>query len=128
MATAYVWKNNAYIPLRTEYTHNRDFVLYSFIAALHLHDFKKAYSLIDPAQFLKTKKPSLKLFRERIQNAWPEFMDDRIFEVPARQELEPEGNLFILKLGGGKMNVYHPTFTAGPDYRLTGLARTISNE
>jgi hypothetical protein len=126
-ATAYVWKNDAYTPIRTEYTHNRDYLLYSFIAALHLRDYKKAYSFIDPAQFLETKKPSLKLFRERIQNAWPEFVDDRIFEVPARPEVDPDRHAFILRFGGGKMNVYHPTFTPGPDYRLAGLARTESN-
>ena len=125
VATAYIWKNDAYIPLRTEYTHNRDYVLYSFISALHLHDYKKAYSLIDPAQFLKTKKPTLKLFRERIENVWPEFIDDRIFEVPfpARPEIEPEDHIFILRLGGDRVNGYRPTFTAGPDYRLTGLSR-----
>lgn len=127
VATAYVWKQDAYVPLRTEYTHNRDFLLYSFIAALHLHDYKKAYSLIDPQQFLRTKKPSLKLFRERIQNAWPEFIGDQIFEVPARPGMDPGGYTFLLRLGGGKMNIYHPTFTPGPDYKLTGLARTESN-
>ncbi len=127
VAAAYVWKNDAYIPLRTEYTQNRDYVLYSFIAALHLHDYKKAYSFIDPGQFLKTKKPSLELFRERVQNAWPEFIDDRIFEVPARPEMEPEHHTFILRLGDAKMNVYHPTFTPGPDYRLAGLTRTESD-
>jgi hypothetical protein len=125
VAAAYVWKNGAYIPFRKGYTQNRDYVLYSFIAALHLHDYKKAYSFIDPGQFLKTKKPSLKLFRERVQNAWPEFIDDRVFEVPlpARPEIEPESHLFILRLGGGRMNGYRPTFTSGPTYRLTGLQR-----
>jgi hypothetical protein len=125
VATAYIWKNDAYLPIRTEYTHNRDYVLYSFIAALHLHDFKTAYSLIDPAQFLKTKKPTLKLFRERIESVWPEFIDDRIFEVPfpARPEIEPESHIFVLRLRGGRMNGYRPTFTPGPDYRLTGLSR-----
>jgi len=126
-ATAYVWKNDAYIPLRTEYTHNRDYILYSFIAALHLHDYEKAYSFIEPGRFLGAPKPTLKLFQKRIQNVWPEFIDDRIFEVPARPEMEPEHHTFILRLGGGKMNVYHPTFTPGPEYRLTGLARTESN-
>ena len=128
VATAYIWKNDAYVPFRTEYTHTRDYVLYSFISALHLHDYQKAYSLIDPGRFLKAKKPTLKLFRERIQNTWPEFIDDRIFEVPARPELEPDSHTFILRLGGGRMNVYQPTFTPGPDYKLTGLARTESNE
>ncbi len=127
-ATVYAWQNDAYVPLRTEYTHNRDYVLYRFIAALHLHDFAAAYALIEPKQFLKTGKPSLRLFRERIQNAWPEFVDDRIFEVPAGPEKGSESHLFILKLGNGKMNVYHPSFTAGPEYQLTGLARTVSTE
>ena len=127
-ATAYVWKNNAYVPLRTEYTHNRDYVLYSFISALHLHDFKAAYSLIDPALFLKTKKPSLDLFRERIQNTWPEFIDDRIFQVPAHSDAGSGGHTFILRLRDGEINEYHPTFTAGPEFRLTGLERTESQE
>ncbi|HET7213008.1 MAG TPA: hypothetical protein VFL79_05435 [Terriglobia bacterium] len=127
VATAYIWKNGAYVPIRQEYTRNRDYVLYSFIAALHLHDYQKAYSLVDPGQFLRTKKPNLKLFRERIQNAWPEFIDDKIFEVPVRREMDTGGQTFVLKLGSGKMNVYDPTFTPGPDYRLTGLSRTESN-
>jgi hypothetical protein len=128
VATAYVWKNGAYFPLRTEYTHNRDYVLYRFIAALHLHDYKAAYALIDPAQFLKTKKPSLDLFRERIQNAWPEFTDDKIFEVPAEAVKGLGSYAFVLRLGHGKMNVYHPAFTSSPAYRLTGLARTVTKE
>lgn len=127
-ATLYVWKNDAYVALRTEYTENRDYILYRFISALHLHDFKTAYSLVDPGLFLKSKKPSLSLFRERIQNAWPEFIDDRIFEVPSNPEIESDSHAFILRLSGGKMNVYHPDFTAGPDYRLSGLARTETHE
>jgi hypothetical protein len=128
VATAYVWKNDAYVPLRTEYTHNQDYALYSFIAALHLHDFKTAYALIDPSQFLNTKEPTLKLFREQIEKVWPEFIDDRIFEVPERPEIDPESHEFVLRLGGGKMNAYRPTFTAGPEYRLTGLERFERNE
>ena len=127
-ATAYVWKSDAYVPFRTEYTHNRDYVLYRFISALHLHDFKAAYSLIDPAEFLKTKQPTLDLFRQRIQNVWPEFIDDKIFEVPARPEMNPDSNTFILRLGEGRINAYHPTFTAGPGYRLTGLERSERHE
>ncbi|TAM80543.1 MAG: hypothetical protein EPN47_14875 [Acidobacteria bacterium] len=127
-ATAYLWKSDGYVPFRTEYTHNRDYILYRFIAVLHLHDFKTAYSLIDPAQFLKTKEPTLDLFRERIQNDWPEFIDDRIFEVLARPEIDPEGHEFILRTGGGRINVYHPTFSASPSFRLTGLERSERSE
>ena len=127
-ATVYAWQNDAYVPLRTEYTHNRDYTLYRFIAALHLHDFKAAYALIDPKRFLKTDKPSLNLFRERVQDEWPEFTDDRIFEVPAGPEKGPESHLFILRLRDGKVNVYHPTFTGGPADRLAGLERTESAE
>lgn len=127
-ATAYVWKNDAYVPFRTEYTHNRDYVLYRFIAALHLHDYKTAYSFIDPPQFLQTEQPTLELFRQRIQNMWPEFIDDRIFEVPARPETDPESHAFILRLGEGRINAYHPTFTPGPDYRLTSLERVETHD
>ena len=127
-ATVYIWENDSYVPLRTEYTHNRDYVLYRFIAALHLHEFKTAYSLIDPQQFLKTNKPSLKLFRTRIQNKWPEFIDDRIFEVPSATGSDSGSHVFILRLGHGKMNVYHPIFTPGPTYRLAGLKRAESHE
>lgn len=127
VVTAYLWKNGAYVPFRKEYTQNRDYVLYSFIAALHLHDYQKAYSFVVPTQFLSTKKPTLKLFRATIQSAWPEFIDDQIFEVPARPKMDMGSHDFILRLGGGKMNVYHPAFTPGPDFKLTGLERTESN-
>jgi len=59
---------------------------------------------------------------------WPEFIDDKIFEVPARPEMDPDSNIFILRLGEGRINAYHPTFTAGPDYRLTGLERSERHE
>jgi hypothetical protein len=127
-ATVYVWHNDGYVPFQTEYAHNRDYTIYRFIAALHLHDFKAAYSLIDPKQFLKTVKPSLDLFRKRIQDVWPEFTDDQIFEVPAGPEKGSENHLFILRLGHGEMNVYRPTFTSGPAYRLVGLDRTKASE
>ena len=127
-ATAYVWKNDAYVPFRTEYTHNRDYVLYRFIASLHLHDYKTAYSFIDPGEFLKSKRPTLEIFRQRIQSVWPEFIDDRIFEVPTRPEMGPDSSAFILRLGDGRINAYHPSFTAGPDYRLTGLERVERQE
>lgn len=126
--TVYAWQSDSYVPLRTEYAHNRDYTIYRFIAALHLHDFKEAYSLIDPAQFLKTDKPSLDLFRERIQKVWPEFTDDKVFEVPTEPEKGRGSHDFILRLGHGKVNVYRPTFTGGPPYRLSGLERSQASE
>ncbi|MEJ2009212.1 MAG: hypothetical protein P8Z30_13835 [Acidobacteriota bacterium] len=128
VAAAYAWQHNAYVRIRTEYTQNRDYTLYRFISALHLHEYEKAYSLIDPKQFLKSDKPSLKLFRESILKTWPEFIDDRIFEVPAKPVKGSGSHVFILRLGHGKMNVYHPAFTPGPAYRLTGLTRTETSE
>lgn len=124
VATAYAWQNNAYVPIQTGFTHNRDYTLYRFISALHLHEYKTAYSLIAPKQFLGTDKPSLKLFRARVMKTWPEFTDDQIFEVPSGPEIKRGSHVFTLKLKDGKMYVYHPSFTSGPKYLLTGLKRT----
>jgi len=118
----YRWRDNAYVPVGTRYERNEDYTLYRFIAALHLHEYKSAYSLIDPARFLNTRKPSLKLFRERIQKQWSEFLDDHIFEVPAGAK-GSEGHVFILPLANGAQFVYHPSVTSASPYRLTGLQR-----
>jgi len=126
--TAYAWQNDAYVRIRTEYVHNSDYTLYRFISALHLHEYKTAYSLIDPMQFLKTDKPSLKLFRERVLKSWPEFTQDRIFEVPPGPERNSDSHKFVLRLKDKKMYVYHPTFTSGPPYLLTGLSRTETTQ
>ena len=128
VVTAYAWQDDAYVAFRTEYSHTRDYTLYRFISALHLRDFKTAYSLIEPKQFLKTDKPSLKLFHESVLKAWPEFVDDRIFEVPSAPERNSESHIFVLKLNDKKTYVYHPTFTSGPPYLLTGLTRTETSE
>lgn len=122
--TAYAWQNGAYIPVRTEYTHNRDYTLYRFISALHLHEYKTAYALIEPKEFLKTDKPTLKLFRKTIRKKWSEFIDDKIFQVPSGSAKGSDSHVFILRLSDKKMYVYHPTFTGGPKYLLTGLERT----
>lgn len=128
VATAYAWQNSAYVPLRTEYTHNRDYTLYRFISALHLHEYKTAYSLIEPKQFLKRDKPTLKLFRETIRKKWSEFIDDKIFQVPPGPQKTSDSHVFILKLKDKKKYVYHPTFTNGPEYLLTGLKRTETTD
>lgn len=128
VVTAYAWQNDAYVQIRTEYVHNRDYTLYRFISALHLHEYKTAYSLTKPEQFLKTDKPTLKLFRERVLKSWPEFTQDRIFEVPPGPERSSESHKFVLRLKDKKMYVYQPTFTSGPPYLLTGLSRTETSQ
>jgi hypothetical protein len=117
----YSWDGKAYVPGKTEYSLNQDFTLYRFVAALHLHDFRAAYALIDPAQFLKTQKPSLEAFRQFVESNWPEFLDDQIFEVEQPEEA-PNDFAFELTLDD-KRYTYHPTFRVGPTYLLTGLER-----
>ena len=128
VTSLYAWKNGAYVPVHTEYSPSPDYTIYRFIAALHLHDFQAAYALIAPQQFLKSNKPSLKVFQEQIQKQWPEFLDDRIFSVPSHSMDDPGGHTFILKLEDGLTNVYHPTLGATPPYLLTGLERTQSRD
>jgi hypothetical protein len=118
----YAWKSHAYVPVQTAYTANEDYTLYRFIADLHLHEFRAAYGLIDPQRFLKTAKPTLKLFEARIEKDWPEFLDDRIFQVPSGAAWS-RGHAFILKLENGAATVYLPTFTADPQHLLAGLDR-----
>jgi len=118
----YGWDGRAYIPKKTEYSPNQDYQLYQFISALHLHNFRAAYALIDPAKFLKTDSPSLDAFRQRMQNGLPEFLDDQIFEAR-----EPSSNAavdfaFELTLED-KHYVYHPSFSADSKQLLTGLER-----
>ncbi len=117
--SVYHWTGNAFDPVKTEYTANRDFTLYRFIAALHLRDFRTAYSLIDPAKFMKTDKPTLEAFRKMIQDQFPEFLDDQIFKAPEAGAAE---NTFQLNLAD-KVYVYTPSFSGSTPYLLTGLGR-----
>ena len=123
----YAWRSDAYVPVETAYTPNPDYTLYRFIAALHLHNFQAAYSLIDPPQFLKTAKPSLKLFRERIEKDWPEFLDDQIFQVPGDSQIS-DSHVFTLMREDGKTYLYSPSFTPSPAYLLSGLNRKEVSE
>jgi hypothetical protein len=116
--TIYNWDGQAFIPAKTEYSRNRDFTLYRFIAALHLRDFRTAYSLIDAARFLKTDNPSLEAFRKMVEDSWPEFLDDKIFRA---RDSAPENDDFELRLDD-KVYVYVPTFDA-TRLLLTGLER-----
>jgi hypothetical protein len=117
--TVYNWDGKSFIPAKTEYSPNRDFTLYRFIAALHLHDFRTAYGLIDPGKFLKMDKPSLPAFRKMVENTFPEFLDDRIFRA---LDSGPDDDTFKLDLAE-KIYVYTPAFSGSSGLLLSGLER-----
>lgn len=118
----YTWDGKAYLPGTAEYSDNQDSRLYQFIAALHLHDFRSAYALIDPAKFLKTDAPSLEIFRKLMEGSWPEFLDDQIFE--ARPAAPSATRDFAFELDSDDTHyVYLPSFSADSKRLLTGLER-----
>lgn len=118
----YVWDGKSYLPSKTEYSDNEDYRLYQFISALHLHDFRSAYALIDPAKFLKTATANLEIFRRQMEDSWPEFLDDEIFE--AREPGANTAEDFAFELNSeDKHYVYTPSFSADAKHLLTGLER-----
>ncbi len=120
--TVYAWDGKAYVPRHTEYTPNEDYVLYRFISALHLRDFRSAYALTDPARFLNTDQPSLELFQKYVEDSLPEFLGNNIFE--ARDTGEDEADDYSFRVtAGNKRYVYRPRFTGDSRYLLTGLER-----
>jgi len=118
--TVYRWDGRAYIPYETQYSVNPDYTLYRFISALHLHDFKAAYALIDPEKFLNKESPNLEMFRQLIEESWAEFLDDQVFEAHETAPGLPDEYAFELP---EKHYVYYPTFEAGEKFLLTGLER-----
>jgi len=118
----YVWDGKSYLPSKTECSDNEDYRLYQFISALHLHDFRSAYALIDPAKFLKTDAPSLEVFRKQVEDSWPEFLDDEIFEAREPGANAAEDLAFELN-SEDKHYVYHPSFSADSKHLLTALER-----
>ena len=118
----YAWAGSGYVPLKTEYSANEDYTLYQFISALHLHDFRSAYALIDAAKFLKTDAPSLEIFRKLIEGSWPEFLDDQIFEASNPGSSGTNGFTFELT-EGDKHYVYMPGFGNDSKHLLAGLER-----
>jgi hypothetical protein len=116
----YRWDGHAFIPEETKYSANPDYTLYRFIAALHLHDFRAAYALIDPAKFLKTDAPSLKMFRQVVEDLWPEFLDDEVFEARVTTPTSPSPYAFELP---EKHYVYFPQFGGDDRGLLVGLER-----
>jgi hypothetical protein len=118
----YHWDGQAYVPARTEYSPGPDYSLYRFIAALHLHDFRSAYALIDPGKFLKTTAPSLEQFRQMIETNWPEFLDDQVFQAREANAGSPDALAFELP---DKHYVYRPTLSNDGKFLLTGLERMV---
>jgi hypothetical protein len=119
----YHWDGKAFIPAKTEYSANQDYTVYRFISALHLHDYKSAYALVVPAEFLKTDSPTLDAFRHLIQDNWPEFLQDEVFQALEPPAGSPDEHLFVLSKPD-KHYVYHPVFSNDGKFLLTGLTRT----
>ena len=118
----YHWDGQAYVPGQTEYSPGPDNSLYRFIAALHLHDFRSAYTLIDPGKFLKTDAPSLEKFRQMMEENWREFLDDQVFQAREANAGSPETLAFELP---EKHYVYLPTLSTDGKFLLTGLERKV---
>ncbi len=120
--TVYRWGNGAYVPVKTEYASNPDYTLYRFISALHLHDFHAAYTEVDPARFLNTDHPTLELFRRQIEDSWPEFVDDQLFEVRPDTPGSTPGYAFELVTEGERV-VYVPHFSEDSRQLIVGLEK-----
>jgi hypothetical protein len=118
----YHWDGQAYIPAQTEYSPGPDNSLYRFIAALHLHDFRTAYALIEPGKFLKTDAPSLEKFRQMIEADWREFLDDQIFQAREANAGSPDALAFELP---EKHYIYLPTLSSDGKFLLQGLERKV---
>ena len=118
----YHWDGQAYVPAQTEYSPGPDNSLYRFIAALHLHDFRSAYTLIDPGKFLKTDAPSLEKFRQMMEENWREFLDDQVFQAREANAGSPDALAFELP---EKHYVYLPTLSNDGRFLLMGLERKL---
>lgn len=119
----YTWDGNTFVPGKIEYAGKEDYTLYRFISALHLHDYRAAYALIDPAKFFKSNEPSVASFQKLVEASWPEFTRDSIFE--AREPAAAAGNAFAFALTVEDKNyLYKPSFGPGSKFLLTGLERT----
>ena len=118
----YHWDGQAYVPAQTEYSLGPDNTLYRFIAALHQHDFRSAYTLIDPGKFLKTDTPSQEDFRQMIEKNWREFLDDQVFQAREASAGSPDALAFELP---DKHYVYRPTLSNDGKFLLTGLERNV---
>jgi hypothetical protein len=122
IATLYTWDGKAFVPRKTVYSPGEDYTFYRFVSALHLKDFRTAYGLIVPQQFLKGEDASLEAFRKYMESTLPEFLGDNLFEVAGGSaEAESKGS-FQLDLHG-HLYIYHPTYSNDGKFLLTGLDR-----
>src|SRR6266567_4538472 len=110
---SYIWDGKSYTENKTVYSANEDRTLYQFIAALHLHDFRSAYALVDPPKFLRTDQPSLDMFRKLIEGSWQELLDDQVFKVP-EEGSEIVNPFQFERTEESKHYIYLPSFGAEP--------------
>jgi hypothetical protein len=87
-----------------------------------MHDFRSAYTLIDPGKFLKTDAPRLENFRQMIEENWREFLDNQVFQAREAQDGSPDALAFELP---DKHYVYRPTLSNDGKFLLTGLERKV---
>jgi hypothetical protein len=120
--TVYEWDGHGFVPKRTQYQDNEDYRIYRFISALHLHDYRSAYALIDPAKFLETDAPTLDMFHKKIEASWPELLGDQIFEIPAENP-SGSGNVGFELDVEDKHFEYLPSFGPRPKLLFIGLQR-----
>ena len=119
----YHWDGKAFVPAKTEYSANQDYTVYRFISALHLHDYHSAYALVVPKKFLKADSPTLDAFRHFIDDNWPEFLQDEVFQAPEPPAGSTDEHLFVLPKPDRRY-VYRPVFSSDGKFLLTGLTRT----
>jgi hypothetical protein len=122
VATIYFWENGAYVPKKSEFTENEDYTLYRFIAALHLHNFRAAFALIDPARFLASEEKTVDALKKQVTAAWPELLGDNIFD--ASEPVDGEASKFPFELNRDDVHYrYFPTFSSDGKLLLTGIER-----
>jgi len=122
IATLYTWDGKAFVPRKTIYSPCEDYTFYRFVSALHLKDFRAAYALIVPQQFLKDKDASPEAFRKYIETSFPEFLGNNIFEVPDASPEAESKNGFELNLND-HLYLYQPAYSNDGKFLLTGIER-----
>lgn len=126
IATLYTWDGKAFVPRKTVYSTCEDYTVYRFVSALHLKDFRAAFSLIDPPKFLKNQDASLEMFRKYAESTLPEFLDDNLFEAPDTSQAGQDKFRLELKLHD-QLYTYYPTYSNDGKFLLTGLERRVQS-